>query len=1072
MNKVKRLKITEKQATSLGLNKILEIEMDNTVVGDLLIVEFEEKYLLVNKNNSVIEAVIGPSNFIKSRQDLCNKAQSTYNELFETNKLSEAIYNGGGRTIGSLSSCVAMNERKNMVKEGVKKLVKISKNQYNRIFANGIINEAEGVKGGVDRVDKAFKKTFPVSNKIQDLDSVTEDNFNIKKHNTSVPKLPKDVGHVEKPIVENSELENIISKYVKNPDDIDTEMSRYYDMGYNGLSIPLRAQLSRDMDFISFTQKGHDDDTMKREIGESKSDGNIKKETNNLIKYFYRKSDDLSPFWGENGLSYDELCKHLVSKDLLISNNGKYELSKKLGTPEEAKQALENELKLLLGGDNSQKPELETEASNYPPGTERDQNAPWNQPDDDVTEPITPKEHNLDVVAYNRELAILKSPDGDLYAFYYWDVDKSEFMRYASLTRRYMGRDEDGEPTYEYDEEFDIDDGVISNYVNDNLKILSKGEGLSAYETDDFDLVRIDEPLKNELLNLYDKDKNINTILGSIKEVEFPEAWSGLKSDLKKATTKTTPTNKADDRQDKILSKLLDLKAKEKERREKESEVDELDEITSASSSGSFVAPMGTDVVKKKIKDVPVVAETDVADAGNFQYDAPGGLTLDLKSKGKTKAEKTPQWAGGSFVKQPECSKLNNNKEAQKGGCNQGATSLKLINPKGSINAPSLGEGVVSEALKLQHDKSNNKLIVISDLEGRPAFQETFNNKNVLKKNGFNWSGKNWVISSDKLDVAKRTLTLINKAEYLIDKLEEVEEAIMDAGFDNKDLLKSKLDQYIMDLANATDEVALSAEIRRYLTFFSKFHNYSFYNRMLIYIQNPDATRVGSYKTWQSRFRQVNKGAKAINVLAPIISKIKSTDGEEDELTSTSDVKGFRAVNVFDISDTKPIDERGEVPASPQWWGDNEPSETADKLFNAVKEVATHMGIEVTQDVAKGGEKGFSSGDHINLSSDVSGVARLSTMIHEIAHELMHWKKSSIYYIDNSIGGNLRQLQELQAESVSYVVLKHYGLPVSHHTTYLALWKANKEKIQKNLEIISKVSEFIIKKIDEQVNTD
>jgi hypothetical protein len=33
----------------------------------------------------------------------------------------------------------------------------------------------------------------------------------------------------------------------------------------------------------------------------------------------------------------------------------------------------------------------------------------------------------------------------------------------------------------------------------------------------------------------------------------------------------------------------------------------------------------------------------------------------------KTKAEVTPQISVGSFVEQPECSKLNNNKEAQNG---------------------------------------------------------------------------------------------------------------------------------------------------------------------------------------------------------------------------------------------------------------------------------------------------------------------------------------------------------------------------------------------------------------------
>jgi hypothetical protein len=181
-------------------------------------------------------------------------------------------------------------------------------------------------------------------------------------------------------------------------------------------------------------------------------------------------------------------------------------------------------------------------------------------------------------------------------------------------------------------------------------------------------------------------------------------------------------------------------------------------------------------------------------------------------------------------------------------------------------------------------------------------------------------------------------------------------------------------------------------------------------------------------------------------------------------------VTKFKAVNVFDISDTEPIDERGEVPDTPQWWGENTPSETADMLYNAVIEVAADLGIRVTQSDAKGGEKGYSAGDHINISSDVTGAARLSTMIHEIAHELMHWKKSSIYFIDNGEGKAKNELQELQAESVSYVVLKHYGIPVEHHATYLALWKANKERIQKNLESISKVSQFIIDKIDAQVD--
>jgi hypothetical protein len=298
-----------------------------------------------------------------------------------------------------------------------------------------------------------------------------------------------------------------------------------------------------------------------------------------------------------------------------------------------------------------------------------------------------------------------------------------------------------------------------------------------------------------------------------------------------------------------------------------------------------------------------------------------------------------------------------------------------------SIDGGGLSEGMMREALKLQHDKEQNRLVVVSDLEGKAANQETFKNKALLKANGFIWTGTHWAIPADKFEIAKKTLSTANKVEYIINSLEDVEEAVMAADADNKSLLKTKLDQYISDLANATDEAALSAEIRRYLTFFSKFHNYSFFNKILIYIQKPDATRVASFNTWKSKFRQVQKNTKGITILAPLISKQKdvadvdsSVDG--NTLNNEKAIRGFKAVNVFDISDTKPIDERGEIPEEPKWWGENTPSETADKLYAAVVEVAKDMHINVTQDDAKRGEKGYSAGDHINISTGVSGAGR------------------------------------------------------------------------------------------------
>ena len=127
--------------------------------------------------------------------------------------------------------------------------------------------------------------------------------------------------------------------------------------------------------------------------------------------------------------------------------------------------------------------------------------------------------------------------------------------------------------------------------------------------------------------------------------------------------------------------------------------------------------------------------------------------------------------------------------------------------------------------------------------------------------------------------------------------------------------------------------------------------------------------------------------------------------------------------------------------------------------------VADDLNIKLTQDKTQRGEKGYSAGDHINLSSDVEGAAKVSTLVHEMAHELMHWRKKSLFYVGDEMRSDKAML-ELQAESVSYVVLKHFNIPVTHHPTYLALWKANKDKIKSNLELISKVSQFIIGRVE------
>jgi len=386
----------------------------------------------------------------------------------------------------------------------------------------------------------------------------------------------------------------------------------------------------------------------------------------------------------------------------------------------------------------------------------------------------------------------------------------------------------------------------------------------------------------------------------------------------------------------------------------------------------------------------------------------------------------------------------------------------------------------LSEALILKHDKESGTLVVFSnETDPKKASQETFRNKEKLKTDGFKWNSdlRAWTIPADKFELAKTTLSTINRSSEFIDRLETLEDLVRSAEpFQGKESLMDRINLYVNDLANATDERAMSAEIRRYLTFFSGFRGHSFFNTMLIWLQRPDATKVAGFRQWEKKFRRVKKGAKGIMIFVPIFPKATQNDtGEGDDKDLDKEAKKGRAVNfkpgyVFDISDTEAIDERGSVPEAPKWFEQTEPTQRTIELHQYLNEVIDNLGINLSHDGQLGGEQGYSTGNHINMTSSVKGAGELSTLVHELAHELMHWKKSSLFYQGDEVKFS-KAMKELQAESVAYIVMKHYELPVQHQPTYLALWKANKESILGNIRVISEVSKFIIDEIEKVAST-
>lgn len=97
---------------------------------------------------------------------------------------------------------------------------------------------------------------------------------------------------------------------------------------------------------------------------------------------------------------------------------------------------------------------------------------------------------------------------------------------------------------------------------------------------------------------------------------------------------------------------------------------------------------------------------------------------------------------------------------------------------------------------------------------------------------------------------------------------------------------KQKVQEITDKLEEGLKELFESEKYKTYLSTMSKFHNYSFNNTLLIAMQKPEATLVAGYKAWQKNFeRHVNKGEKAIRILAPAPYKIKEERDKMDPVT-------------------------------------------------------------------------------------------------------------------------------------------------------------------------------------------
>jgi hypothetical protein len=240
--------------------------------------------------------------------------------------------------------------------------------------------------------------------------------------------------------------------------------------------------------------------------------------------------------------------------------------------------------------------------------------------------------------------------------------------------------------------------------------------------------------------------------------------------------------------------------------------------------------------------------------------------------------------------------------------------------------------------------------------------------------------------------------------------------------------------------------VGKSQRLEEYLAFTARFHRYSLFNQILIHSQKSDATRVAGYRTWQKFGYQVAKGEKGIRIFAPRPYKRPDPEtGDEEERITFTTVSVFDASQLVDI-DTRPL---------PEYFMPLDDNQR--EFYRRLALTVAADGITLRESTDTRGAQGYSAHGEIVLKHGLDSTSKALVLLHEYAHELLHWDKERL-------GLDLK-VKECHAEAVSYVVARHFGIHNPFSADYLSAWGHTHESLKQELEIVRLAAGQIIERI-------
>ena len=284
------------------------------------------------------------------------------------------------------------------------------------------------------------------------------------------------------------------------------------------------------------------------------------------------------------------------------------------------------------------------------------------------------------------------------------------------------------------------------------------------------------------------------------------------------------------------------------------------------------------------------------------------------------------------------------------------------------------------------------------------------------------------------------------------------------------DLLVKQVDEKIDKVFSSPND------LKEYLSFMAKFHNYSYRNSILIEEQFRGAVAVGSFVFWKEKGYSVNKGEKGIKILVPTkigdrfiaedgtIKLISKANEKEKQLIKSGELETlegaikFKQGYVFDVSQTNmPSSELPKI--FPNKWLEGD-VKNYKSFYKSLEDVASKIGVKIIEPKSELGlVKGISytSTREVALNPRNSELQNVKTLIHELAHAKLHTVETRDNYTNAE--------KEFQAEMIALSVSSYFGINTEEYSLrYLSEWTKNatfkdKEKLLK--EVSTTVKEYV-----------